>query len=146
MSDWSDEMAEILNKRQRTQEAQASQKIEKEKIIAQQGPLLWAEFKDKIKKNCDDLNARMKKQILVCEVTPSSEIRVRANLDKGTSWLRVEFVPEKGLSWDANTRMGCSGQCSMSVDEVGKVQFYEGSWVPSSPESLANRLLRSLLE
>jgi hypothetical protein len=143
MSDWSEKIADELRERRDKKAADSAKLLEKQTIKREQGPALWDRFKEAFIKNCDDLNANMKEEILIREVTPAHELGVCKRFEGRTDHLTVEFHAETGLTWDSESHFAF-GHCDISVPK-GRLHFFEGSSIPSSPDSLAERILRTFL-
>jgi hypothetical protein len=147
MSEWSERIAGKIDNKAEKKATVNAKVIEKQEIIAQQGPALWDQVRAAVKKNCEDLNRDVKEQVTAVEVTPQSEIRVRANSGASTFWFQANFDLENGLVWNSNTRMASGGHYRLDIDpNDGKAHFYENSWIPSSPDSIARTMIGSLFD
>jgi len=146
MSEWSEQLAAKIKSREGKEVVGNEEKLKKEKLIMEQGPALWEQVRSAIKKNCADLNRDAKKEVVIFEVTPQREASVRTNTSGSTFWLRARFDNNRSLTWETNARTAAGGRFDISLDENGKAQFYESTWIPSSPESIAQRMIKSLFE
>jgi len=143
MTDWSEKIAAELRKRRKTKTTDNAISLEEQRIRTEQTPALWKAFKEAVIKNCNDLNATMKENILVCEVTPANEISIRAHIEDRTFFLKAHLNPEWGLLFQSDGPGG-NGQSDTQVYQ-GKLQFSEGG-LPLSPDSLAGIMLHTLFE
>jgi len=143
MNDWSDYALGRLKKQAEDQRVEDQTLLEKQKVTKASGTPLWQEVRRIVKENSDHLNTKAGKDILAYEVTPNTEIRVRAHLGSGVLILQATFDEETGtLAWKCGSK-GDSWQ--LAVAEDGTVAFCWGMGVPTNPGAMAKQMLDALL-
>ncbi|MGH2506770.1 MAG: hypothetical protein ACRDHZ_05070 [Ktedonobacteraceae bacterium] len=144
MSNWADDALGKLKKQQGDQRVKDAKFLEKQRLKKAHGGRLWEEVRRAVKENCNHLNTKAEKEILVFEVTQNTILRVRASLDSNSRLLAAAFDEETGLlSWESNA---ANGQWELAVtDDDGGVGFCRGMRIPSTPASIAKQMLDALL-
>ena len=142
MNDWADRALKRLNDHRINQRNQDEVFLEKQRIKRAQGFPLWLEVRKYVEANCSDFNLKAGTQMLVFEVTPNSELTVRASIDGSTRSLHANFNDSTGeLAFFCRAN---SGHWLLEATTDGKAQFI-GSSRPSSPEQIAEQMLTSLV-
>ncbi len=144
MSDWSEKMASKLKKKSERQNTSDAKFVELQRIKREIGPKLMAAVKSDLASEVKALNVEMGQEIVTLEITPASEISIRANLESGVQFLRAEFEAESGhLTW--RRRDGSKETFEVYASPEAKASFYSGM-VPYSSGSIARQMLETLLE
>jgi len=142
MSDWADKALKRLSDHRINQRNQDEVFLEKQRIKRTQGFPLWLEVRKSVKANCSDFNLKAGTQMLTFEVTPDSELTVRASIDGSTHSLYANFKDSTGeLSFFCGAT---SGHWLLEATSDGTAQFI-GSSHPSTPEQIAEQMLTSLV-
>ena len=142
MNDWADRALKRLSDHRTNQRNRDEVFLEKQRIKKVQGFPLWLEVRKHVEANCSDFNLKVGTQMLVFEVTPNSELTVRASIDGSTQSLHANFNDSTGeLAFFCRAN---SGHWLLEATSDGKAQFI-GSSHPSSPEQIAEQMLTSLL-
>ena len=142
MNDWADRALKRLSDHRIHQRNQDEVFLEKQRIKKAQGFPLWLEVRKYVEANCSDFNLKAGTQMLVFEVTPNSELTVRASIDGSTRSLHANFKDSTGeLSFFCGAN---SGHWLLEATTDGKAQFI-GSSRTSSTEQIAEQMLTSLV-
>ena len=142
MNDWADKALKRIEDRRINQRNQDEVFLEKQRIKRAQGFPLWLEVRKHVEANCSDFNLKAGTQMLVFEVTPDSELLVRASIDGSTRTLHANFKDSTGeLSFFCGAH---SGHWILEATTDGKAQFI-GSSRTSSTEQVAEQMLTSLV-
>ena len=143
MNDWADNMAGRIRQRRQNQEVRDAKFVEKQRIKRANGEPLWRQVRDHVKQNCDDLNKRTGETLLTFEVGQLSEIHVRGEVDGKHRILSATYDPEQcTLTYTCGDK---SDSWEVLVGDDGTVTFGWGMGIQSTPASIANQMLNTLL-
>jgi hypothetical protein len=118
--------------------------------LEEQGPALWRQVREYVKRECGSLNADYGGDIAVVQEGPTHELHVELRHAGNISELNASFdisTSPDALRWSyagPATRMARGGQYSLRVN-AGTVIF-QNSLTPSTPESIARQMLDGLLQ
>jgi hypothetical protein len=150
MSDWSRGAANKLRERVQREDNESAILVEKRKLLDEQGPGLWQQICEDVKKLCKELNADYGQDIAVVEACSVRDLKVELRHAGNMSELKANFTTSTSpdaLKWSyagPAARMGRGGQYSLYVD-AGRVSF-QNSVKASTPESIAKEMLDGLLQ
>ena len=142
MSDYADKALKRLSDKRINKQMQDSAFLERQRIKKDHGMPLWLEVRERVNKNCAELNAKARKEILIFEVVVDTELSVRTSLEEGSQNLHASFNGATGkLSWRTRSTQG-----SWTIDSTGegKAEFV-GSHGSTTVEWIADEMLTALL-
>jgi hypothetical protein len=143
MSEWSQKMANKLRKREESQQTSDAKFVEMQKMKREIGPRLWQAVRSDVLAEGKALNLECGKEVVTMEVTPASELILRAKVEDSTRRLHVNFDSESAeITWRSPS--GTEEKFEFYIGEDHKPAFYSGM-VPSSTGSIARQILETLL-
>jgi hypothetical protein len=150
VSDWSRNAANKLRKRAERKDDENATLAEKRRLLEEQGPALWRQVREHVKRECDSLNADYEEDIAVVQEGPAHKLHVELRHAGNMSELNASFdisTSPDALKWSyagPAARIARGGQYSLQVN-AGTVIFQD-SLTPSTPESIASQMLDGLLQ
>lgn len=149
MNDWAQKMAERIKKQQNEKASDNAVFLEQQRIKKEFGPLLWQQVVSEAKNNAVRLNTELGQSVATVEVTPSSELSIRAKTASGNRVLRAEFNFETNImSWSVGSR---AVEYEVNVGPDRKAQFYPMAndepaiaWIPVSAKYIADEMMTEL--
>lgn len=144
MSEFSERMAKKLRERAESDKLRDAKFVETQRMKREIGPPLWAAVRSDLLVEVQALNREMGKEVVVLEVTPSSEISLRADLNGERRLFRAQFNPELGrLTWASKN--GSTETHEVYVEAGQRPAFYGGT-VPYTTGTIARQMLEILLD
>jgi hypothetical protein len=120
-----------------------------ERLRREQGPHLWAEVIEQVRKKCDELNANYGTPVIEVTIPQSGKLVVHLLVDGARTTLMATFdanSSKAALSWAySNNRSEGGYRLLISGDNVG---FNDGGSAVlgfTSPETVATRMLDGLV-
>ncbi len=128
---WGEDAAEKMRKREQHIEVQNKVLLEKRKLLEEQGPGLWQEVRNQVKKLCAELNSCYGKEIATIRVGQTRELHIELYASGTMSELNASFEPSsssEALQWSYSgpaARIARGGKYYLYVDN-GSVVFQNG--------------------
>lgn len=144
MSEFSERMAKKLKERAESSKLQDTKFIEAQRLKREVGPHLWAAVRSDLLAEVKALNLEMGKEVVMLEVTPNSEISLRADLNGEHRHFLAQFNSELGRLTLMN-KNGATETYEVYVEGGHKPSFY-GGMVPYGSGSIARQMLEILLD
>jgi len=148
MDDWAMKAAAKLKEQFQAAQLQDEAFVGRQRIKKANATPQWLKVREAVKQNCEAFNRETqdKRIHLEFEVVPSTEIRVRLDIDGSHRFLTGSFDAQRCvLEWslDPDKRNGVWGMAIKGEDEL---VFVRGAQCePITPEAMAKEMLNALL-
>jgi hypothetical protein len=142
MSDWAKRNATRLIALGSQREQTDARSEQEKSILKLKAPRLWQDLRDRLKANCEALNAETATSTLEFQLLPVSGAKIR-RINR-PAVLTVEFEQDS-----LRVRYSCgvgTGEYQVNVDTSGSVFFADAYHRRFTAEELGEKMLDSLLE
>jgi hypothetical protein len=146
---WGSVAAQKLRKRLEAKQRDGALLLENRRLLEEQGPGLWQQVRQNVKKMCDQLNADYGEQVVTIQDGRTDELNVQLRFAGTTSELRATFdtsTSTEALKW---TYAGLAARSTSSgkyfLHNTNGVVVLQSGTVPSTTELVARQMLDGLL-
>jgi hypothetical protein len=147
-SEWAVEAVQRLRKRQALRQQQSGAMFERQKLLHEQGDILWKQIRQHVTELATEFNAELGSQAISVLPAPPSELHVDIEVSAMRKELLAKFdaaSAQHALHWTYGSGSTKGKQYHLFVNEYGVVSIGSGM-ATKSPEVLAKEMLDGLLE